>query len=113
MLTISGDISQPATTDWIIGEALDRFGRIDTLINNAGIFIAKPFTDYTADDYRGRGRRRQLPRRSNPGAVHDLRAHRGLAGRSPASGSPRLAAAGCGRGLGRSPVHLGPASWSR
>ncbi len=51
MLTISGDISQPATTDRIIGEALDRFGRIDTLINNAGIFIAKPFTDYTADDY--------------------------------------------------------------
>src|SRR6266516_6003941 len=113
VLTISGDISQPATTDRIIGEALDRFGRIDTLINNAGIFIAKPFTDYTADDYRGRGRRRQLPRRSNPDAVHDLRAHRGLAGGSPASGSPRLAAAGWGRGLGRSPVHLGPASWSR
>jgi NAD(P)-dependent dehydrogenase (short-subunit alcohol dehydrogenase family) len=51
VLTISGDISEPATTDRIIGEALDRFGRIDTLINNAGIFIAKPFTDYTADDY--------------------------------------------------------------
>jgi short chain dehydrogenase/RibD C-terminal domain len=50
-VTISGDISEPATTDRIIGEALDRFGRIDTLINNAGIFIAKPFTDYTADDY--------------------------------------------------------------
>ena len=51
VLTISGDISEPATTDRIIGEALDHFGRIDTLINNAGIFIAKPFTDYTADDY--------------------------------------------------------------
>jgi NAD(P)-dependent dehydrogenase (short-subunit alcohol dehydrogenase family) len=51
MLTISGDISQPATTGRIIGEALYRFGRIDTLINNAGIFIAKPFTDYTADNY--------------------------------------------------------------
>jgi NAD(P)-dependent dehydrogenase (short-subunit alcohol dehydrogenase family) len=51
VLTISGDISEPATTDRIIGEALDCFGRIDTLINNAGIFIAKPFTDYTADDY--------------------------------------------------------------
>jgi len=48
VLTISGDISEPATTDRIIGEALDRFGRIETLINNAGIFIAKPFTDYTA-----------------------------------------------------------------
>ena len=31
--------------------ALDRFGRIDTLINNAGIYIGKPFTDYTLDDY--------------------------------------------------------------
>ena len=51
MLTISGDISEPAATDRVIGEVLDRFGRIDTLINNAGIFIAKPFTDYTADDY--------------------------------------------------------------
>jgi NAD(P)-dependent dehydrogenase (short-subunit alcohol dehydrogenase family) len=48
VLTISGDVSEPATTDRIIGEALDRFGRIDTLINNAGIL---PFTDYTADDY--------------------------------------------------------------
>ena len=35
----------------MIKAALDRFGRIDTLINNAGIFIAKPFTDYTAEDY--------------------------------------------------------------
>jgi NAD(P)-dependent dehydrogenase (short-subunit alcohol dehydrogenase family) len=51
VLTISGDISEPATTNRIIGEALDRFGRIDTLINNAGIFIAKPFTYYTADEY--------------------------------------------------------------
>ena len=51
VLTISGDVSEPATTDRIIGEALDRFGRIDTLINNAGIFIAKPFTYYTADEY--------------------------------------------------------------
>ena len=51
VLTISGDISETATTDRIIGEALDRFGRTDTLINNTGIFIAKPFTGYTADDY--------------------------------------------------------------
>ena len=47
----TGDISDPATTDRIISGALERFGRIDTLINNAGVFIAKPFTDYTADDY--------------------------------------------------------------
>jgi len=55
VLTISGDISEPATTDRIIGEAPNRFGRIDILINNAGIFIAKPFTDYTADDYASSG----------------------------------------------------------
>jgi NAD(P)-dependent dehydrogenase (short-subunit alcohol dehydrogenase family) len=50
-LTVDGDVSEPATTDRIISEALGRFGRIDTLINNAGLFIAKPFTDYTAGDY--------------------------------------------------------------
>jgi NAD(P)-dependent dehydrogenase (short-subunit alcohol dehydrogenase family) len=51
VLTIDGDVSAPTTTDRIIGETLERFGRIDTVINNAGIFFAKPFTDYTADDY--------------------------------------------------------------
>ena len=51
VLTVNGDVSAPATTDRIISGALERFGRIDTLINNAGVFIAKPFTDYTADDY--------------------------------------------------------------
>ena len=51
VLTVDGDVSEPATTDRIISGALERFGRIDTLINNAGAFIAKPFTDYTADDY--------------------------------------------------------------
>ncbi|HEY5989379.1 MAG TPA: SDR family oxidoreductase [Streptosporangiaceae bacterium] len=51
VLTVDGDVSEPTTADRIIGEALKRFGRIDTLINNAGVFIARPFTDYTADDY--------------------------------------------------------------
>ena len=51
VLTVKGDVSEAATTDRIISGALGRFGRIDTLINNAGIFISKPFTDYTADDY--------------------------------------------------------------
>jgi NAD(P)-dependent dehydrogenase (short-subunit alcohol dehydrogenase family) len=35
----------------IVEQAVKRFGRIDTLINNAGIFVRKPFTDYTLDDY--------------------------------------------------------------
>jgi NAD(P)-dependent dehydrogenase (short-subunit alcohol dehydrogenase family) len=51
VLTIAGDVSEPGTSDRIVGQALERFGRIDTLINNAGVFISKPFTDYTADDY--------------------------------------------------------------
>ena len=51
VLTVAGDIAEPATADRIIDGALERFGRIDTLVNNAGVFISKPFTDYTADDY--------------------------------------------------------------
>jgi NAD(P)-dependent dehydrogenase (short-subunit alcohol dehydrogenase family) len=51
VLTIDGDIADAATADRIISGALGRFGRIDTLVNNAGIYISKPFTDYTADDY--------------------------------------------------------------
>ena len=51
VLTVDGDIADPATADRIIGGALERFGRIDTLVNNAGVYISKPFTDYTAEDY--------------------------------------------------------------
>jgi NAD(P)-dependent dehydrogenase (short-subunit alcohol dehydrogenase family) len=51
-LTIEGDISEAETAQRAVDGALDRFGRVDTLINNAGIFIGKPFTDYTFDDYR-------------------------------------------------------------
>jgi NAD(P)-dependent dehydrogenase (short-subunit alcohol dehydrogenase family) len=51
VLTVEGDIAKPATSDRIIEGALERFGRIDTLVNNAGVFVSKPFTDYTAEDY--------------------------------------------------------------
>ena len=51
VLTVDGDISEAATADRIISGALGHFGRIDTLVNNAGVYISKPFTDYTADDY--------------------------------------------------------------
>jgi NAD(P)-dependent dehydrogenase (short-subunit alcohol dehydrogenase family) len=51
VLTVAGDIAEPATADRIIDAALDRFGRIDTLVNNAGVYISKPFTRYTADEY--------------------------------------------------------------
>ncbi len=51
VLTVAGDVADPATAERVVSEALKRFGRIDTLVNNAGIFIAKPFTDYTDEDY--------------------------------------------------------------
>ena len=51
LLTVAADITEPATGALIIDAALERFGRIDTLVNNAGVFISKPFTDYTAEDY--------------------------------------------------------------
>lgn len=51
ILTVAGDIADPATAQRVIRDALATFGRIDSLINNAGIFIAKPFTAYTQEDY--------------------------------------------------------------
>src|SRR5580693_5694651 len=51
VLAVAGDITEPATAGRIIDAALERFGRIDTLVNNAGVFLSKPFTDYTAGDF--------------------------------------------------------------
>jgi len=51
IVPVAGDIGDPAIADRVVKEAISRFGRIDTLVNNAGIFIAKPFTDYTAQDF--------------------------------------------------------------
>jgi NAD(P)-dependent dehydrogenase (short-subunit alcohol dehydrogenase family) len=52
VLTVAGDLSDPATADRIVSATLERFGRVDTLVNNAGIYISKPFVDYTTDDYK-------------------------------------------------------------
>jgi NAD(P)-dependent dehydrogenase (short-subunit alcohol dehydrogenase family) len=51
IVTVAGDAAQRDTAQRVIDTAIERFGRIDTLVNNAGLFIAKPFTQYTADDY--------------------------------------------------------------
>jgi NAD(P)-dependent dehydrogenase (short-subunit alcohol dehydrogenase family) len=51
VLAVAGDISDPATADRIVAEALEAFGRIDTLVNNAGVYVSRPFVDYTAEDY--------------------------------------------------------------
>ncbi|WP_422739273.1 SDR family NAD(P)-dependent oxidoreductase [Micromonospora sp. WMMD729] len=51
IVTVRGDIAEADTAERVVRAALDRFGRIDTLVNNAGVFVAKPFTDYTAEDF--------------------------------------------------------------
>jgi NAD(P)-dependent dehydrogenase (short-subunit alcohol dehydrogenase family) len=51
VVAIAGDIGDREVAQRAVSEAVKRFGRVDTLINNAGIFIAKPFTQYTAEDY--------------------------------------------------------------
>jgi NAD(P)-dependent dehydrogenase (short-subunit alcohol dehydrogenase family) len=51
IVTVAGDAGDPATAEKVVQAALTRFGRIDTLVNNAGIFISKPFTDYTVEDF--------------------------------------------------------------
>jgi len=49
--TVVGDIADPMTVERIVDAAVSRFGRIDTLVNNAGVFLAKPFTSYSSEDY--------------------------------------------------------------
>jgi NAD(P)-dependent dehydrogenase (short-subunit alcohol dehydrogenase family) len=51
VLTVPGDIARPGVGQRIVDAALARFGWVDTVVNNAGIFIAKPFTEYTDEDY--------------------------------------------------------------
>ncbi|MCX5253496.1 SDR family oxidoreductase [Streptomyces canus] len=51
VLTVQGDLADPATAGRVVEAAVERFGRIDTVVNNAGVFVAKPFTEYTAEDY--------------------------------------------------------------
>jgi NAD(P)-dependent dehydrogenase (short-subunit alcohol dehydrogenase family) len=51
VVTVQGDIADADTAERVVAGALGRFGRIDTLVNNAGVFVAKPFTDYTAEEF--------------------------------------------------------------
>lgn len=52
VIAVAGSIGDRGVATRVVDTAIERFGRIDTLINNAGIFISKPFTDYTANDFR-------------------------------------------------------------
>jgi NAD(P)-dependent dehydrogenase (short-subunit alcohol dehydrogenase family) len=51
VVTAQGDVGAPDTAEKVFKAALERFGRVDTLVNNAGMFMAKPFTAYSQDDY--------------------------------------------------------------
>ncbi len=82
IVAVRGDVGDPADCRAVVREAMSRFGRIDTLVNNAGIFIAKPFTEYTADDFNAKicdQPRRLLPphaARRGRDAQAGLRPHR-------------------------------------
>lgn len=51
ILAIAGDISEPETAERVVRETIERFGRVDTLVNNAGVFTAKPFIEFSQEDY--------------------------------------------------------------
>jgi NAD(P)-dependent dehydrogenase (short-subunit alcohol dehydrogenase family) len=51
IVTVPGDVADPKTAERVFKEALGQFGHVDVLVNNAGMFMAKPFTAYTQDDY--------------------------------------------------------------
>lgn len=51
ILTVAGDIGAPDTAARVVRAALERFGRIDSLVNNAGVFLSKPFLEFTREDY--------------------------------------------------------------
>ncbi|MDX8028791.1 SDR family oxidoreductase [Lentzea sp. BCCO 10_0856] len=51
VLAIRADLSKPGEGARVVQETLARFGRVDSLVNNAGIFVAKPFTEYTDEDF--------------------------------------------------------------
>lgn len=51
VLAVAGDIAEPGVGQRIVDAAIERFGRLDTVVNNAGIFVPKAFVDYTDEDY--------------------------------------------------------------
>jgi NAD(P)-dependent dehydrogenase (short-subunit alcohol dehydrogenase family) len=51
LIEVTGDISQPEIASLVIERAREHFGRVDTLINNAGAFVSKPFTEYTGSEF--------------------------------------------------------------
>ncbi len=58
LVLVDGDIGHAATARKVVDVAIQQFGSIDVVVNNAGIFSAKPFTDYSVDDFRALGLQR-------------------------------------------------------
>jgi NAD(P)-dependent dehydrogenase (short-subunit alcohol dehydrogenase family) len=51
LVTVGGDIADPAVAKRVVDTAVERFGHVNTLVNNAGIFVSKPFIEYTTEDF--------------------------------------------------------------
>jgi NAD(P)-dependent dehydrogenase (short-subunit alcohol dehydrogenase family) len=51
LVTVAGDITDPAVAKRVIGAAIEHFGRVDTLVNNAGIFVSRPFVEYSPEEF--------------------------------------------------------------
>jgi len=51
LVTVAGDITDPAVAKRVVGAAIEHFGRIDTLVNNAGIFVSRPFIEYSPEEF--------------------------------------------------------------
>ena len=51
VLAVAGDIADPRTAERVVGEAVSHFGRVDSLVNNAGVFLSRPFVEYTEADF--------------------------------------------------------------
>ncbi len=104
--TVIGDITQPETADKIVSAAVERFGRVDVLVNNAGTFHTKPFTEYTVEELDGflgylrgtyvlsRGAVRQMRKQGDGGAIINISTILALNGVNGIPSSAPIAAKG-------------------
>ena len=104
--TVTGDITQPETADKIVSAAVERFGRVDVLVNNAGTFHSKPFTEYTVEELDGflgylrgtyvlsQGAVRQMRKQGDGGAIINISTILALNGVNGIPSSAPIAAKG-------------------
>ena len=104
--TVTGDMTQPETADKIVSAAVERFGRVDVLVNNAGTFHTKPFTEYTVEELDGflsylrgtyvlsQGAVRQMRKQGDGGAIINISTILALNGVNGIPSSAPIAAKG-------------------